>query len=71
MSPARFKPTPRHLTTGESTLKTTRPRRLDVELLFNVLQDSGIQINKTVTWSCDNTCQMDYGFMCIWTDLSY
>ena len=42
MSPAGFEPTPRH--------STARLRRLDDDLWFNVLQDSGIQINKNVTW---------------------
>ena len=64
MSPAGFEPTPRHTTTGNSALKTTRPRRLDGDQLFNVLQDNGIQINKPLR---DNTtsCQIDYGNMCI------
>ena len=36
---------PRHATTGESALYTTRSRRLDDDLWFNVLEDSEIQIN--------------------------
>ena len=34
----------RHSATGKSALKTARSRRLDDDLWFNVLQDSGIQI---------------------------
>ena len=30
---------------------------------FNVLQDNGIQIKKKMLR--DNTCQLDYGYMCI------
>ena len=43
----------RHSTAGKSA------RRLDN--VIDVLQDSGIQINKT------NTCQIDYGYEFIWT----
>ena len=39
---------PRHATTDESAPLTTRPRRLDDDQWFNVLQDNEIQINKTI-----------------------
>ena len=61
MSPAGFEPTPRYLTTGESARQTARPRRLDGDRWFNVLQDSGILIKIL----CDYTCQIDYSYMCI------
>ena len=41
--------TPRHLTTGQSALQTAQPWRLDEDMWFNILHDSGIQINKTIT----------------------
>ena len=37
---------------------------LDDDLLFNVLQGNVIQMNKPLR---DNTCQIDYCYMCIWT----
>ena len=40
----------RHSTTVGSALLTIQPRGFDDELWFNVLQDNGIQINKTITW---------------------
>ena len=49
MSTLAFEPTPRHSTTGESAPKTARPRRLDDDMWFNVLQDSVIQFNKIIT----------------------
>ena len=51
MSQVGFKPTPRQSTTekGKSApYKTARPRGLDGDQWFNVLQDK--QINKTITW---------------------
>ena len=38
-----------------------RPLCPDENQWFNVLQDNGIQINKPLR---DNTCQIDYGYMC-------
>ena len=65
MSRAGFQPKPRHATTGETALSTTRSRHLDSDLWIIVLQDSGI---KLITPLRDNTCQSYYSYMCIWTD---
>ena len=46
MSPAGFEPTQRQSTTGKSAPKTARPRRLDGDQWFNVLEDNGIHISK-------------------------
>ena len=40
--------------------------RTDRDQWFNVLHDNGIQIKKKLLH--DNTCQRDYGYMCICTD---
>ena len=62
MSLAGFEPTPRHATTSETALSTDRPQLLDDNLWINVLQDSWIQLIKPLR---DNTCQIDYGYLCI------
>ena len=44
---------------------SSRGRRIDDDVLINVLQYSEI---KLITPLRENTCQSDYGYMCIWTD---
>ena len=55
---------PRHASPRQVTqhFGITRPRRLDDDQCFNALQKNGIQINKPLR---DNTCEIDYGYMCI------
>ena len=61
MSPAGFEPTPRHSTTGELAVETAL---LDDDLWYNVLRDSGIQINETITWQHVSNWLWLH---CIWT----
>ena len=54
---------PRHFTTGKSPPQVNRPRRLTDDQWFNVLQDKmGFKLIKPLR---DNTCQIEYGYMCI------
>ena len=64
--PSEIRTNARHSSTGKSALYTARPRRLDDDLLFNILQESKIQIDKKPLR--DKKCQIDYGYMHIWTD---
>ena len=59
----------RHFATGKSAVKTTRSRRLDEDLWFNVLKDSGIHIDKRAASSekgaygyFKNFCEVYFGF---------
>ena len=67
MSPVGFEPTPRHAMAGETAFQTARPQRLDDNQWINVLQDIWIKLIKPLR---DNTCQIDYGYLCIyiWTE---
>ena len=68
MSPAGFEPTPRQSTTGKSA---QRLRPLGHEGLMVI---SGLMSNRIMGYKFkkkllrDNTRQLDYGYMCIWTE---
>ena len=57
---------PRHATPRQVNQRF-RPLGHGALMMICGLQDSGIQINKLKPF-CDNTCQIDYGYKCIWTD---
>ena len=62
MSQAGFQLRPGTVRQGYQRFRTLGHESFDDDLWFNVLQDSWIQINKTIR---DNTCTIDYGYMCI------
>ena len=48
---------------GSENTQNENIRGLDGDQWFNILLDNGIQILKKLLR--DNTCQLDYGYMCI------